>query len=84
MWKIFPGDLDLTLDWTPETDLELEELVDDVSSHALVSTRSRDRVRVIHADESWPVQQVKNVLKDGSLSLTKSRRNGMLLLPCLK
>ncbi|MDX3968275.1 MAG: hypothetical protein QHD01_16970 [Bradyrhizobium sp.] len=24
-WQIFPGDLDLTLDWTPDTDLVVVE-----------------------------------------------------------
>jgi hypothetical protein len=25
-WQIFPGDLDLTLDWTPETELVVEPI----------------------------------------------------------
>ena len=25
-WQIFPGDLDLTLSWKPETDLELIDI----------------------------------------------------------
>jgi hypothetical protein len=45
-WQIFPGDLDLTLSWKPETDLELIDLDEDVSSHALVSTADKSRVRV--------------------------------------
>jgi hypothetical protein len=34
-WQIFPGDLDLTLDWKPETELSVVPIDDEVSSHAL-------------------------------------------------
>ena len=33
-WQIFPGDLDLTLNWKPETDLGVVSVEDEVSSHA--------------------------------------------------
>jgi hypothetical protein len=33
-WRIFPGDMDVTLDWKPETDLTLLKVDDEVSSHA--------------------------------------------------
>ena len=62
-WQIFPGDLDLTLNWKPETDLAVVPIDDEVSSHALVGEGGR--VRVIPAGESWPVQEVKSVLKEG-------------------
>src|ERR1700738_3014090 len=39
-WQIFPGDLDLTLDWTPETELSVVPIDDEVSSHALARQRS--------------------------------------------
>jgi hypothetical protein len=51
--------------WKPETELEVENIDDDVSSHALVSPSDLSRVRVIPAGESWPVREVKNILKDG-------------------
>ena len=63
-WQIFPGDLDITLGWKPETDLQLEKNSDDTSSHALVSIMDQSRVRVIQAGERWPVKAVKNALKD--------------------
>jgi hypothetical protein len=63
IWQNFPGDLDLTLNWKPETDLAVVPIDDEVSSHALVGEAGR--VRVIPAGESWPVRQVKSVLKDG-------------------
>jgi hypothetical protein len=64
-WQIFPGDLDVTLSWKPETDLRLERIEDEISSHALVSAADGSKVRVIGAGESWPVKQVKNSLRDG-------------------
>ena len=62
-WQIFPGDLDLTLNWKPETDLEVFPIEDEVSSHALVGDGTK--VRVIAADQSRPVRAVKPALKDG-------------------
>ncbi len=62
-WQIFPGDLDLTLSWKPETDLAVVPIDDKVSPHALMG--GGVKVRVIPAGESWPVQEVKSVLKDG-------------------
>jgi hypothetical protein len=64
-WQIFPGDLDLTLNWKPETDLRLEAIEDEISSHALVSTADGSKVRVIDACESWPVKELKKTLRDG-------------------
>jgi hypothetical protein len=62
-WQIFPGDLDLTLNWKPETDLVVVPVQDEVSSHALVGGGAK--VRVIAYGESWPVREVKSALKDG-------------------
>jgi hypothetical protein len=62
-WRIFPGDLDLTLNLKPETDLAVVPIDDEVSSHALVGEGGK--VRVISAGESWAVPAVKSVLKDG-------------------
>ena len=59
----FSGRPDLTLDWTPETELSVVPIDDEVSSHAL--TGAGGRVRVIPADKSWPVREVKSILKDG-------------------
>ncbi len=65
-WQIFPGDLDLTLSWKPETDLTLERIGDDaVSSHVLVNTTDNSRVRVMATGERWPAAEVRNALKDG-------------------
>jgi hypothetical protein len=66
-WQIFPGDLDLTLSWKPETDLCLEQSDDRVSSHVLVNSADQSRVRVIAAGETWPVAEVKDALKGGRM-----------------
>ena len=62
-WQIFPGDLDLTLSWKPETDLAVVPIDDELSSHALIGEGGK--VRVISAGESWAVREVKSVLKNG-------------------
>ena len=62
-WRIFPGDLDLTLNWKPETDLAVVPIDDEVSSYALMGEGGR--VRVMPAGKSWPVPKVKSVLKKG-------------------
>jgi hypothetical protein len=62
-WQVFPADLDLTLNWKPETDLAVVPVDNELSSHALVG--GGGTVRVIPADESWPVRQVRSALKDG-------------------
>jgi hypothetical protein len=62
-WKIFPGDLDVTLNWKPETNLAVEPIDDEVSSHALVNAADKSSVRVIPATEDWPVREVKQALK---------------------
>jgi hypothetical protein len=61
--RIFPGDLDFTLDWKPETELSVVPVDDEISSHALVD--GGGQVRVIPTGESWPVREVKSALKDG-------------------
>jgi hypothetical protein len=36
-WRIFPGDLDVTLSWTPEANLTVLPIEDEIASHVLVS-----------------------------------------------
>ena len=64
-WRVFPGDLDVTLNWKPDVDLKLVRINDDASSHALISESDNSRVRVIPANESWPTEEIKTILKDG-------------------
>jgi hypothetical protein len=60
----FPGDLDVTLNWQPDTELKLVRIDDPASSHALVSGDDNSSVRVLPVGEKWPVDQVRAVLKD--------------------
>ena len=63
-WQVFPGDLDVTLNWQPNSELKLVRIDDPVSSHALVSGDDNSSVRVLPVGEKWPVGQVRTVLKD--------------------
>jgi len=65
-WRIFSGDMDVTLDWKPETDLTLLKVDDEVSRTHLVS--GGGPVRVVPASPHWPVQEVKSILRDGRWS----------------
>ncbi|MCC8945763.1 hypothetical protein H8A97_11800 [Bradyrhizobium sp. Arg62] len=62
-WQIFPGDLDLTLNWEPETDLMVLDADDEVASHVLVGSGAKVRTRPV--GDSWPATQVKDALKGG-------------------
>lgn len=62
-WQIFPGDLDLTLNWKPETEISVAPAEDNLGSHVLVGAGAK--VRVIPEGESWPVREVKNAFRDG-------------------
>lgn len=64
-WQVFPGDLNVTLNWQPGTDLKLVRIEDEVSSHSLVSADDNSSVRVLPLGEQWPVKQVKGILKEG-------------------
>lgn len=64
-WSIFPGDLDVTLNWQPDAELKLVRIEDTVSSHALISAADNSRVRVIPASQRWPVDEIKSNLKRG-------------------
>ena len=63
-WQIFPGDIDVTLNWQPDTELKPVRIDDRVSSHALVSINDNSSVRVLPEGEKWPVDEVRTVLKE--------------------
>jgi hypothetical protein len=63
-WQIFPGDLDVTLNWQPDTEFKFVRIDDRVSSHALVSVSDNCSVRVLPEGEKWPVDEVRDVLKE--------------------
>jgi hypothetical protein len=62
-WQIFPGDMDVTLGSTPEVDLTLLKVDDQIGSHVLVCDSGP--IRVNSAEKSWPLQEAKSVLGDG-------------------
>jgi hypothetical protein len=62
-WQIFPGDLDVTLNWKPDTELKLVRIEDPVSFHALIADNSSS-VRVLSVGHKWPLNEVRQVLKD--------------------
>jgi hypothetical protein len=64
-WRIFPGDIDVTLNWQPDHELKLVRIDDETSSHALVSLSDNSSVRVLPADEKWSAKDVKNILGEG-------------------
>jgi hypothetical protein len=55
-WQIFPGDLDVTLGWQPETELDLVPTNQAIGTHALLSADG-GHVRVLAAGERWPERQ---------------------------
>jgi len=50
-WQIFPGDLDVTMNWQPDAELKVVRIGDEISSHALVSGSDNSRVRVLPEGE---------------------------------
>ena len=71
-WQIFPGDLAVTLNWQPNTELKLVRIDDRVSSHALVSINDNSSVRVLPEGEKWPVDEVRTVLKESAAQRLKT------------
>jgi hypothetical protein len=64
-WRIWPGDVSKTLQWLPATELDVAEIEDAICSHALVTHSDGSCVRVISANESWPVDVVQHALREG-------------------
>ena len=64
-WQIWPGDIAVTLQWLPTTELRLFEINDDIASHALINADDGTNVRVRPLGERWPADRVKNILKRG-------------------
>ena len=64
-WRIWPGDIALTLGWSHVTVLEVSEIDDEFCSHALIDKADGSRVRVIEASKDWPAQQVRQSFKKG-------------------
>jgi len=65
LWRIWPGDLAVTLGWLPTSDLRVFEISDEFCSHALIDQVDGSRVRVIKASDDWPVEQVRRFMRKG-------------------
>jgi hypothetical protein len=64
-WRIYPGDIDVTLNWQPGVELKLVRIDDEASSHALISLSDSSSVRVLPIGEKWSARDVKNLLSEG-------------------
>ena len=64
-WRIWPADVPATLRWLPTTELEIAQSSDELWTHVLINREDKSRVRVIAANETWPVQAVRRVLEKG-------------------
>ena len=64
-WRIWPGDLSVTLQWRPTAELDLVRVEDRICTHVLVDRADGARVRVIAANADWPAETVKQVLRRG-------------------
>jgi hypothetical protein len=64
-WRIWPGDIAMTLQWLPTTELGVSAIDDEFCSHALIDRETGSRVRVIEASAEWPVAEVRQSLKEG-------------------
>ena len=64
-WRIWPGDIALTLGWSEATILEVSEIDDEFCSHALIDKTDGSRARAIDARKDWLVQDVQQSLKKG-------------------
>ncbi|MFY9827657.1 MAG: hypothetical protein WAK69_03395 [Rhodoplanes sp.] len=57
-WKIWPADLEATLQWEPSSDLEIQEIDDEPCTHAIVDRAHGTCVRVIEAEKDWAPEQM--------------------------
>ena len=55
LWRIWPGDVALTLNWLPTTDLLISEIGDEFCSHALINQTDGSRVRVMKQTRTGPL-----------------------------
>jgi hypothetical protein len=64
-WRIWPGDIAVTLQWLPTTELQVSPVDDEFCTHVLIDKNEGSKVRVIDASADWPIGEVKKSLKDG-------------------
>jgi hypothetical protein len=64
-WRIWPGDLAMTLGWTSEAEIEALPIEDEFYSHVLVDHSGGSRVRAIDASNDWPVEKLRRSMRSG-------------------
>ena len=58
-WRIWPGDLAVTLHWMSATWLEVSEIDDEHCTHVLVDRLHGTCVRVIEAEAAWAPEEIE-------------------------
>jgi hypothetical protein len=74
-WRIWPGDLATTLEWTPQTEIEVLPIEDEFCSYVLVDKSGGSRVRAIDASTDFPVEKLRTFLRGGGRSPGQKPRN---------
>jgi hypothetical protein len=64
-WRVWPGDLAMTLGSTSEADIEVLPVDDEFCSHVLVDQTDGSKVRVIDASSDWPLEKLRHSLQGG-------------------
>jgi hypothetical protein len=64
-WRVWPGDIAITLGWTSEAEIEPLPIDDEFCSHVLVDHSGGSRVRAIEASNDWPVEKLRHSLRGG-------------------
>src|SRR5262249_17054430 len=65
LWRIWPGDLALTLNWLPTTNLRVSQISEQFFSPALIDQTHCSRVPLVKASKDWHVEQVRRFMKKG-------------------
>ncbi len=58
-WRIWPGDLAMTLHWMPSSSLEVSEMDDECCTHILIDRVHGTCVRVIEAEGEWAPKKIE-------------------------
>jgi hypothetical protein len=64
-WRIWPGDLAITLGWSSEVEIKALPIEDEFCSHVLVDQSEGSEVRAIEASNDWPLEKLRKSLSSG-------------------
>ena len=62
-WRIWPGDVATTLQWQPDTDIDVRASDEETCSHVLLDRSDGSQVRAIPASAQWPREHIRQSLK---------------------